>query len=56
MKYRYLMQYLQWMTDEQLDLDVTVKTDDSEFLPVEKLCFDTTDGVLDDGHPYLVTG
>lgn len=53
MNYRTLLAALKELTEEQLDMTVTVCDNQGEFFPVSD-CF-ITDGtdVLDDNHPYL---
>lgn len=54
MTYRDLVQRLQTLSEEQLDMDVTVWQENGEFVPVFGL-FETADeaDVLDANHPYL---
>lgn len=57
MKYRDLLRKCEQMTDEQLDMDVTVHLSScDEFFNVDhlELTDDQEEDRLDDGHPVLV--
>ena len=52
-----LKQYIERMTQEQLNQDVTIHLDSKdEFFAVDhaELCDSNEEDRLDDGHPYLV--
>lgn len=55
MTYRELLKELQGLTREQLDMDVSVLTNQDEYMPVEavELAGEQCD-VLDLGHPIIV--
>lgn len=56
MKYRNLLEMLQNFSEEELDNDVTILSNDiGEFYPVVNAMFYADDSdVLDQGHPYLI--
>jgi len=53
MTYRELFQEIRDMTQEQYESDVTIKTLDKEYFPVE-LSTKDTGGILDENHPYFI--
>jgi hypothetical protein len=56
MTYRELAEKIEWMTEQQKDLDVTVfDMNDEEFYALKDLDFVKEDDVLDKGHPFLRT-
>lgn len=55
MKYRELLGFLNELSDEQLDMDVSVYIEDQdEFYPMTKVGITNETNVLDEGHPYLI--
>jgi len=52
MTYRNLLKFLNTLTDEELNMNVTIRID-SEFWPVSNAMIEDTDGILDNGHPFL---
>lgn len=54
MTYKQLLTFLNAMSDEELEQDVTTRLDSNgEYFPVGDEIPMCDDGVLDDGHPFL---
>ncbi len=53
MTYRELIKKLSKLSDDQLDSDVTIHTDNDEYFQAKLNISDETCDVLDEGHPYL---
>ena len=54
MKYKVLLKRLQDLDEEQLDMDVTVRTKDDEFFAISRMSITTETDVLDKNHPFLL--
>jgi hypothetical protein len=54
MKYKVLLKRLLDLDEEQLDMDVTVKTKNDEFFAISRMGFSMETDVLDKNHPFLV--
>ena len=55
MTYRQLLDYLQAMSQERLDDNITIRdTDSDEYIPVQAIEVVDVPDVLDKGHVYLV--
>ena len=55
MSYRDLLNYLRKLSDEQLDMDVTIRDDTvEEYYPLVGIGTATREDILEEHHPYLV--
>ena len=55
MTYKQLLAYLQAMSQERLDDNITIRdTDSDEYIPVQAIEVADVPDVLDKGHVYLV--
>ena len=52
--YRELLRQLSAMSEEWLDANVTVYLEGvDEYLPIKRFLINSSDDVLDEGHPFL---
>jgi len=52
--YRQLLEAINRLPLDHLDDNISVNTEEDEFIPVKKLAIQDEDDVLDKGHLYLI--
>lgn len=54
MTWNHLIESLKFLSEEQLNTDVTIGIDDDEFFSSSKLLISPCTDILDKDHPYLL--